>query len=70
MVIKDDYSGFVRLFYAKGPTAEAASDALMDWFGMFGYVYYWVSDQGSHFKNQVLKDMSRIIGANHHFTLA
>jgi len=31
---------------------------------------WWCSDQGSHFKNSVVKELSRVHGIRHHFTTA
>ena len=43
---------------------------LMDWFATFGVCHTWVSDQGSHFKNEVIEALKRQLGAHHHFTTA
>ncbi|ETV64051.1 hypothetical protein H257_19007 [Aphanomyces astaci] len=32
--------------------------------------YHWVSDQGSHFKNEVIAELKHALGAHHHFTTA
>ncbi|KAH9108632.1 hypothetical protein AeMF1_016210 [Aphanomyces euteiches] len=59
LVIKDDLSGFVRL--------HASASALMEWFSMFGVVKTWVSDCGSHFQNQIVDTLRRMLGAHHQF---
>ncbi|ETV63851.1 hypothetical protein H257_19215 [Aphanomyces astaci] len=43
-------------------------DSLPQWFAVFGVCYEWVSDQGTHFKNQVMTDLQHVLGAHHHFT--
>lgn len=45
-------------------------DALQQWFAIFGIVPNWVSDQGPHFKNQVVEKLRRYYGSAHHFTPA
>ncbi|OWZ04248.1 Chromodomain protein [Phytophthora megakarya] len=42
----------------------------MDWFATFGVCLAWVSDQGTHFKNEVIKALQHALGAHHHFTTA
>lgn len=41
----------------------------MDWFCTFSVVPQWVSDQGSHFKNELMKMLKERLRTNHHFTL-
>ncbi|KAE9333825.1 hypothetical protein PR003_g13836 [Phytophthora rubi] len=69
-VLKDGMSGYVELV----PCIDAASDqtyaSLLDWFKRFGVVRLWVSDQGAHFKNQVIVRLQSALGAHHHFTLS
>jgi hypothetical protein len=67
LVIKDDMSGFVRLHPSTNATAAETAAAMMEWFGLFGVVKTWVSDSGSHFKNEVITKMGRLFGAHHHF---
>jgi transposase InsO family protein len=33
-------------------------------------VRQWVSNQGAHFRNQVVESLQRALGAQHHFTTA
>ena len=44
-------------------------DALIDWYKRFGVSKTHVSDQGSHFKNEVVAEFNRMLGTNHHFTV-
>jgi hypothetical protein len=50
------------------PYAAATVDALMRWFAVFGVVLLWISDRGSHFKNEVVRRVQKELKANHHFT--
>lgn len=70
LVIKDDASHFVRLHLCTTADAATTYDALMDWFTLFGVCYNWVSDQGTHFKNEVIEALRHSLGAHHHFTTA
>lgn len=70
LILKDDLSGFVRLVPATNANAETAADALIDWFSCFGTVKQWVSDRGSHFKNEIVRSLREKSNSSHHFTLA
>ena len=70
LVIKDDASKFVWLLLAKAADSIFVADALLLCFATFGVCHHWVTDQGTHFKNQVIEDLQRVLGANHHFTTA
>ncbi|KAF0731194.1 hypothetical protein Ae201684_011457 [Aphanomyces euteiches] len=70
LVIKDDMSGFVRLWPSETSDATATANGLLDWFTTFGYVHTWVSDSGSHFKNEVIDKLRKAAGAHHHFATA
>ena len=60
---------FVELVPCASANAQSVVNALLEWFSRFGVVYIWVSDQGSHFKNAVVKDLNDRLQAQHHFTL-
>jgi hypothetical protein len=53
-------------------TADAAAtvDALMRWFAVFAVVLLWISDRGSHFKNEVVQRVQKELKAKHHFATA
>jgi hypothetical protein len=42
----------------------------MRWFAVFGVVLLWISDRGSHFKNEVVQRVQKELKAKHHFTTA
>ena len=70
LILKDDHSSFVLLHPYDTATAENAAESLLSWFSMFGVVPTWVSDQGSHFKNELIANLNRTLRAHHHFTTA
>ncbi|POM68501.1 Chromodomain containing hypothetical protein putative [Phytophthora palmivora] len=70
LVIKDDASKFVWLMPTDAATADNTFECLMTWFASFGVVRWWVSDQGTHFKNKVIEGLQHALGAHHHFTTA
>ncbi|KAJ8524224.1 hypothetical protein ON010_g16894 [Phytophthora cinnamomi] len=70
LVLKDGMSGYTELVECPVATADEALSALVDWFKRFGIVYQWVSDQGTHFKNQLIGSLRRLFGAQHHFVTA
>jgi transposase InsO family protein len=70
LIVKDDYSSYVRLKQCKKADADSTVSVLIEWFAVFGVAPQWVSDQGSHFKNHVMMDVQKQLGTNHHFTTA
>ena len=70
LVLKDDFSNFVELVPCKKADHFAVVDALLDWYKRFGVVKTHVSDNASHFKEKVIKELNRELGTTHRFTLA
>ncbi|KAH9120335.1 hypothetical protein AeMF1_007463 [Aphanomyces euteiches] len=70
LVIKNDMSGFVHLFPAESADTTSTATALMGWFTLYGCVETWVADGGSHFKNEVVEKIRKMVGAYHHITTA
>jgi transposase InsO family protein len=70
LVIKDDYSQKVKLVGHEAADAECTAKALMHWFSQNRIVETWISDQGSHFKNKVIEELSKLLQTKHHFTTA
>ena len=68
LVIKDDLSHFLELVCCSAADHLVVVDVLMDWFKRFGIAPIHVSDQGSHFKNQVMFELTSRLNILHHFT--
>jgi Integrase core domain len=52
LLLKNDLSGYLWLVPCRTADAAATVDALTRWFAVFGVVLLWISDSGSHFKNE------------------
>eukprot|EP00171_Calliarthron_tuberculosum_P012252 IDg12252t1 len=70
LILNDDHSGYVWLVPTSETDAATVADALLKWFASFGVVRTWVSDRGSHFKNQLIQLLQESMKSHHHFTLA
>ncbi len=55
-----------KVFWWPKMGSSEAANGLLSWFALFGVVRVWVSDQGSHFKNELIREL----GAHHHFVTA
>jgi len=70
LVIKDDLSSYMWLTSAKAADGETASNSLANWIRTFTPMKFWVSDQGSHFKNSVMEHLAENHNIKHQFTVA
>lgn len=72
LVIKDHATHFCELVICGKADSAAAVSGLLDWYSRFGFLAstIWVSDNGSHFKNEVMSELSRRMKVKHEFTLA
>ena len=75
LVLKDDFSGLVELIPARTCDHVTVVNALQYWQARYGPIRVLVSDQGSHFKNQVmteyvLRPKGLSVPQTHHFTMA
>jgi transposase InsO family protein len=66
LLLKDDLSRYLWLVLCRTADAAANVDALMRWFAVFGVVLLWVSDRGSHFKNELVQRVQKELKAKHH----
>jgi hypothetical protein len=67
LVLKDDASKFLWMLPAKAADSGFVADSLLQWFASFGVCHSWVSDQGTHFKNQVIGDLNPFANKSVHF---
>ena len=70
LILKDDFSSYVWLRPATTCDAHHATTALLEWVTTFGIPSIWISDQGSHFKNEVMHKLAHNLNTHHHFTTA
>ena len=70
LLLKDDFSSYCWLVTCTHARADEAAKAISAWIRNFTVMSTWVSDQGAHFKNVVLKSLAEDYGINHHFTIA
>lgn len=70
LILKDDLSGYVWLVPTEDTDAQTTAQILLNWFASFGVPQTWVSDRGSHFKNELIRLLRESTKGSHHFTLA
>ncbi|GMF51975.1 unnamed protein product [Phytophthora fragariaefolia] len=70
LVIKDGLTHFCELVVAGAATSMVAASALADWTKRFGPPKMLISDQGSHFKNEVVQQMCRQLAIEQDLVLA
>ena len=68
LILKDDFSGYCFLRSCRKADAETTAEVLMEYFTTFVPVLSWFSDQGSHFKNEVMEILAKSLGAKHQFS--
>ena len=70
LILKDDQSGYVCLWPTEEATGHAAAEAFAVWVGCFGSMEWLCTDQGTHFKNQLVAQLTVETRTRHHFTTA
>lgn len=70
LVDKDDLSGYCWLEPSTSEDSEHTSDVLARWNRIFTTPKVWVSDQGSHFKNEVISKLASTHRIRHNFSVA
>lgn len=68
LVLRDDHSNYYWLFPFPDTNAEYAARALVDWCAAFGVPEGFMSDSSTHFKNEVVRLVTRSLRTPHHFT--
>jgi transposase InsO family protein len=70
LVVRDDFSGFCTLTPAESCTARVVVDSLLSWFANFGVVRHIVSDRGSSFTADVIRQLVEHLHVDWHFVTA
>jgi hypothetical protein len=70
LLFKDGLGGYLWLVPCRTADAAATVDALMQWFAVIDVVLLWISERGSHFKNEVVRRVRKELKAKRHFTTA
>ena len=70
IVIIDRFSRWIELIPAKDATSFSAATALLQHTGRFGAPSHLLSDGGSQYVNELIKELITLIGVEHEVTLA
>ena len=72
LTLMDNFSGKTYLKFAESPTAKVVATALLEWRGHFSFEkdFLLVTDNGSHFANEILKKLSEYVRFSQKFTVA
>ena len=70
LVIRDDQSSYVWLAAVKQADSQTALSGLAIWIRVFTLMSLCVSDQGSHFKKRLMKELADAHNIKHKFTVA
>jgi len=70
LVVKDDLSGYCWLEPTISANSEHTAEVLARWNRVFTTPNIWISDQGSHFKNEVLHHLAKDHRIRHNFSVA
>lgn len=68
LVMLDECTRFVRFVPTAAEDAASTAQAILAWFADYGIVSAFYSDQGTHFNNDVIKQLAKHFGIAHHFT--
>ncbi len=70
LVIRDGLPSYLWLCPAASATADFAAQEIARWIRTFTVMQIWVGDQGSQFRNQVMKELAIEHRIKHNFTAA
>src|SRR6185503_5455658 len=69
-IMRDDFSGLVKLTPAVVPDTMTTVDALSEWRSLFGTSELYVSDQASYFISETMQQFARRCNTKQHWTTA
>ena len=70
LLLIDTFTRVVELYPCVDVSAATACDALMDWFGRYGFASEIMSDHGSQFVNSVITELMKLLGTKHSISVA
>ncbi|KAG3128725.1 hypothetical protein C6341_g24429 [Phytophthora cactorum] len=70
LVLKDHATHYCKLVVADTADSRVTTEALLAWYSRFGIPPVWVSDNGTHFKNEGVTELSRRLRTKQTFTPA
>ena len=70
LTIKDSFSKYLVHYYCTELSAAVTLQSVSHWISLFGLPTTWVSDQGSHFVNEVIKAFREYFKIKQHLTIA
>ena len=70
LVIRDEFSRLVKLYLARSCDTEPVVHAILDWIATNGMPARFKSDNGTHFRNTVMKSLMKRLKREHTFSTA
>ena len=70
LIIRDDFSGMVKLTPVQLPNTLMTMDSLLEWRSLFGSTELYVSDQASYFVSETMRQFARKCNTRQHWTTA
>ncbi len=70
LVIKDDFSGIIRLIPCEAATSAVAAEALLQWIADFNTPEVIITDGGSHFTAAIINELTHRRKMQHHITVS
>ena len=67
-VVRDDFTGMVMLEPCATPNTSVTVQTLMKWRSLYGSSEFFVSDQGSYFVSEAMKEYCELVRSSHHVT--
>jgi hypothetical protein len=70
MVFICTFSRWIHLFALKRLLAKEAAEKIVQYIGIYGTPKQFLSDQGTQNKNEVIKELNKLLGIDHQFSTA
>lgn len=69
LILRDNHSGYSCMYPTDSTSADTAVHALLDWSEAFDVPTQLISDGPTHFKNETLRPLAKLIRVPHHVML-